>query len=150
MGEYELWVNMNYGWIWFMCKYESWVNLNHGWIWYMCKCELWVNMNYGWGDRQSNTQTDRHISTITRPGLGAGPSENSRGLTTLWPASWSRLAITQISMTNCVFTEFQFQQKTQLCETSTAPFPSPVSLVQIVPGIIWKICLPCKYLTDPV
>ena len=22
MGEFELWVNMNYGWIWFMGEYE--------------------------------------------------------------------------------------------------------------------------------
>ena len=36
-------------------------------------------MNYGWGDRHTHTHTDRqtdtHINTMTRPGLGAGPSE---------------------------------------------------------------------------
>ena len=26
MGEYELWVNMNYEWIWIMGEYELWVN----------------------------------------------------------------------------------------------------------------------------
>ena len=43
-------------------------------------------MNYGWGDRhthththtQTNAQTDRHINTMIRPGLRAGPSENYR------------------------------------------------------------------------
>ena len=41
--------------------------------------ELWVNMNI-WGQTDRHTQTDRqthrHIITMTRPGLGAGPSEN--------------------------------------------------------------------------
>ena len=31
MGEYELWVDMNYGWIWIMGEYELWVNMNYGW-----------------------------------------------------------------------------------------------------------------------
>ena len=36
-------------------------------------------MNYDRGERQTNThtQTDRHINTMTQPGLRAGPSENS-------------------------------------------------------------------------
>ena len=46
----------------------------------MCKYDKWVNMNYGWGDRhtnkQTNTQTDRHINTMNWPGVGARPSEN--------------------------------------------------------------------------
>ena len=33
MGEDELWVNMNYEWIWFMCKYELWVYMNYEWKW---------------------------------------------------------------------------------------------------------------------
>ena len=41
-------------------------------------------MNYGWGDRQTqkNTQTDKHINTMTWAGLGAGPSE--KDLTLCW------------------------------------------------------------------
>ena len=40
--------------------------------------ELWFTFDYGWGDRQTDTnrQTHRHINTVTRPGLTAGPSEN--------------------------------------------------------------------------
>ena len=30
----------------------------------------------GQTDRQTKRQTDRYINTMTRPGLGAGPSEN--------------------------------------------------------------------------
>ena len=37
----------------------------------MCKPELWVR-----GDRKTDRQRDRHINTMTRSGLGAGPSEN--------------------------------------------------------------------------
>ena len=33
-------------------------------------------MNYGWGDKHTDTQTHRHINTMTWPGLGAGSSEN--------------------------------------------------------------------------
>ena len=29
----------------------------------------------GGGDKQTDTQTNRHINTMTRPGLGAEPSE---------------------------------------------------------------------------
>ena len=34
-------------------------------------------MNYGWGDKQTHTQTDKHINTMTPPDLGAGPSEKA-------------------------------------------------------------------------
>ena len=37
MGEDGLCVNLNFGWIWFMCKYELWVKG------FMCKSEIWVN-----------------------------------------------------------------------------------------------------------
>ena len=62
MDENELWVNMIYVLILLMCEYD-----------------LFVNMNYGWvgTHRQTNTQTDRHINTMTRPGSGAGLSENA-------------------------------------------------------------------------
>ena len=47
----------------------------------MSQYELWVNVNCWWGDRQTHrqthTQTDRHINSMTRPGLGVGPSENN-------------------------------------------------------------------------
>ena len=41
-------------------------------------------MNYGWGDRQTHRQTDKkyrdtHLNTMTRPSLGAGPSEKISG-----------------------------------------------------------------------
>ena len=43
----------------------------------MFKYEIWVNMNYeGRTDTHADKHTDKHINTITRPGLGAGPSEN--------------------------------------------------------------------------
>ena len=52
----------------------------------MFKSQLWVNiidvyiliMDEGWGDThtQIHKQTHRHNNTMTRPGLGAGPSEN--------------------------------------------------------------------------
>ena len=49
----------------------------------ICIYELCVKINYGWGgqtnthtDRQTNKHTYTHINTMTRPGLGAGPSEN--------------------------------------------------------------------------
>ena len=75
MGEDELWVNMNYGWIWFMCKHEICVNLNYGLIWIMGDYDLCVNLNYGWiwimGGGQTDTRTDRHVNTMTQPGLGA-------------------------------------------------------------------------------
>ena len=40
--------------------------------------ELWVNMNM-WGQthRQTDRQTHRHINTMTRPGIVAGPIEKS-------------------------------------------------------------------------
>ena len=42
----------------------------------MVEYDLCLNMNYGWGtDKQTDTHTHRHINTITRPGLGARPSE---------------------------------------------------------------------------
>ena len=79
-------LNMKYGWIWMMGEYDLCVNMNYGWIWIMAECDLCVNMNYGWiwimggGDRQTSTQkhtqTDTHLNTMTRSGLGAGPSEN--------------------------------------------------------------------------
>ena len=36
----------------------------------MSKSELWVR-----ADRHTDKQTDTHNNTITRPGLGAGPSK---------------------------------------------------------------------------
>ena len=33
-------------------------------------------MGEGRGDKHTHKQTDKHINTMTRPGLGAGPSEN--------------------------------------------------------------------------
>ena len=39
----------------------------------MGEYELWVG---GQTNTQTDRQTDRHINTMTRPGLGAGPSEN--------------------------------------------------------------------------
>ena len=36
----------------------------------MSKSELWFR-----GDKHADKQTHRHINTMTRPGLGAGPSE---------------------------------------------------------------------------
>ena len=38
----------------------------------MCKTELWVG---GGGDTHTSIHTHTHINTMTRPGLGAGPSE---------------------------------------------------------------------------
>ena len=35
MGEYELCV---------ICEYELWVYMIYGYIWFMCKYELWVNI----------------------------------------------------------------------------------------------------------
>ena len=48
---------------------------------FMWKYKLWVNNSYGWGYRQTHRQTDEkqtqtHINTMTRPGLGSGQSEN--------------------------------------------------------------------------
>ena len=37
----------------------------------MSKSDLWVR-----GDRHTHTQTDTRINNMTRPGLGAGPSDN--------------------------------------------------------------------------
>ena len=59
MGEYDLCVNLNYGWRWFMCKFELWVRGEKH------------------ADRQTNTHTHTHINTMTRPGLGAGSSKNT-------------------------------------------------------------------------
>ena len=42
MGEYELSVNKNNGWIWTIGEYELWVNNKIG------EYESWVNINYGW------------------------------------------------------------------------------------------------------
>ena len=42
----------------------------------MCKYELWVDVNYRRGDTHTNKQTHKRINTITRPDIGAGPSEN--------------------------------------------------------------------------
>ena len=97
MCYYELLVDMSNGWIWFMCKYEVcvnvnywcvlirgedglWVNMKYVWIWLMCKYEIWWiwimgKYDYGVG-RHTDRQTHRHINTMTRPGLGAGQSEN--------------------------------------------------------------------------
>ena len=35
IGEYELYVNMSYGFIWIMGDYDSSVDMNYGWIWNM-------------------------------------------------------------------------------------------------------------------
>ena len=40
----------------------------------MGEYDLCVNMINGWGG--TGKQTDRHINTMSRPGLEAGPSEN--------------------------------------------------------------------------
>ena len=45
--KYEIWVNMNHGWIWIRGEYEIWVNMNYGWIWIMGEYEFMVNMKYG-------------------------------------------------------------------------------------------------------
>ena len=44
----------------------------------MCNSKLWVKIIYGRGvtDTQTDTQVDKHINTMTRSGLRAGPSEN--------------------------------------------------------------------------
>ena len=47
MCQYELWMNMNHGWILYVCEYESWVNVNYGWIRIMGKDEFWLKLNYG-------------------------------------------------------------------------------------------------------
>ena len=53
-----------------MGAYELWVR-------FMCEYELWVKTNYGGGtDTRTHKQTERHINTMTQPGLGAGRSEN--------------------------------------------------------------------------
>ena len=54
-----------------MIEYDSCLNLNYGCILFMCKSELWVLGT----NRHTDKQTDIHINTMTRPGLGAGPSE---------------------------------------------------------------------------
>ena len=72
----ELWVNRR----WFMCKSKLWVKI----IWFMCKSEIWVNTRWFiskselWvrGDKHADKHANTHINTMTRPGLGAGPSEN--------------------------------------------------------------------------
>ena len=93
MCKSEIWVNMIYVYIWNMGEYDLCVYLKYGWIWFMCKSDLGVNMIYGWDlcvnmnyewikkklggtDTQLCRHTDKHINTITWPGLGAGPSEN--------------------------------------------------------------------------
>ena len=46
----------------------------------MGEYDFYVNLNNGWGGHtqtQTHTQTDTHINTMTRPGLRAGPSENT-------------------------------------------------------------------------
>ena len=55
MGEYEL-----------LGEYDLCVNMSYGWIW----------IKGGGTDTNTNTQTHRHMNTMTRPGLRAGPSEN--------------------------------------------------------------------------
>ena len=62
---------MTHSRIWIMGKYDLCVNLNYGWIWFMFKSKLWV------GGTHTNKDTHRHINTMTTPGLGAGPSENA-------------------------------------------------------------------------
>ena len=37
------------------------------------------------GHTHTNRQTDRHINTMTKPGLGAGPSENINQTSSLAP-----------------------------------------------------------------
>ena len=51
---------------------ELWVNTRL----FMSKSELWVKR-----DRQTDKHAHRHIDTMTRPGLGAGPSEKSSLIT---------------------------------------------------------------------
>ena len=44
----------------------------------MGEFDLWVTFELqvgGQADRHTDTQTDTHINTMTRPGLGAEPSE---------------------------------------------------------------------------
>ena len=45
---------------------------------------------YGWGDSQTDTKTCRHINTMTRLGLGAGPSEKQtrQSLPNMWLNAW--------------------------------------------------------------
>ena len=75
----ELWVNRR----WFMCKSELWMKIilfmfkSELWVntrWFMFKSELWVRGDRG-TDKHARTHT--HINTMTRPGLGAWPSENA-------------------------------------------------------------------------
>ena len=85
-------MNMNYGWIWIMGDYDLCVNMNNLWIWIMGEYDLCVNLSYGWiwimgwwggrehTDIQTETQTDTHINTMTRPGWGAGPSEKAENV----------------------------------------------------------------------
>ena len=75
MGEYDLCVNRNYGWIWFMSKSGLWVNMIYVLIWFMGEFDLCLNLNYGWGETDRQTHTHLHINTMTWLGLGAGPSE---------------------------------------------------------------------------
>ena len=49
-----------------MGEYDLCLNMSNGWLWI-----------YGVGvGRQTHTQTDTHINTVTRPCLGAPPSGN--------------------------------------------------------------------------
>ena len=34
IGEYELLVAMDYGWIWNVCEHKLRVNMKNGWIWF--------------------------------------------------------------------------------------------------------------------
>ena len=72
IGEYELWVNMNY-WCKFidMSEYELWVNMNNGGIINMGEYELWVNLlvvpassGGGHTHRHARIQTDTYTDTF--------------------------------------------------------------------------------------
>ena len=69
MVDFELWLTSE-SWLNFdlWVTFELWLNFE---LW--LTFELWVG---GGTSTQANTQTHRHINTMTRPGLGAGPSEN--------------------------------------------------------------------------
>ena len=52
------------------------LNMIYGWIWIMGEYELWLGGQTHKQTNKKNLHTDRHINAMTRPGLGAGPSEN--------------------------------------------------------------------------
>ena len=57
-----------------MGEYDLCVNLYYGWIWFMYKSELWVGGGYT--HKHTSMHTHTPINTMTMPDLGAGPSEN--------------------------------------------------------------------------